>query len=207
MSNSIKQDVFFYPYFMVSSAVWQDLLNLNLCESFENVGLYIIFIGLLWWLFILLGGPWGRSSQAVSSPWVFLVLGCWLVLRVWMDIFSCAVVLQCAQTIFGWCPEKKGFLPLPPPQEGLPFVISSWGHVSEFGFDMFVRCYERMWVSYYVGDLLRFSVGIRFQFPNPIGRSLNSDRRSRTFLIFSSIHRRTNEVSFVSSCGGSTRTV
>lgn len=104
-------------------------------------------------------------------------------------------------------PRKKGFPFPPPPQEGLPFVISSWGHVSEFGFDMFVRCYERMWVSYYVGDLLRFSVGIRFQFPNPIGRSLNSDRRSRTFLIFSSIHRRTNEVSFVSSCGGSTRTV
>jgi len=50
---------------------------------------------------------------------------------------------------------------------------TSWGHVSEFGFDMFVRCYERMWVSYYVGDLLRFSVGIRFHFPNPIGRSLN----------------------------------
>jgi len=39
---------------MVSSAIWQDLLNLNLCKSIENVGLYIIFIGLLWWLFISL---------------------------------------------------------------------------------------------------------------------------------------------------------
>jgi hypothetical protein len=39
---------------MVSSAIWQDLLNLNLCESIENVGLYIIFKGLLWWLFISL---------------------------------------------------------------------------------------------------------------------------------------------------------
>jgi hypothetical protein len=77
-------------------------------------------------------------------------------------------------------PKKKAF-PSFPPQEGLPFVISSWGHVSEFGFDMFVRCYERMWVNYYVGDLLRFSVGIRFRFLNPIGRSLNSDKRSMIF--------------------------
>jgi hypothetical protein len=61
-------------------------------------------------------------------------------------------------------PQKKGFPspPPPPPKEGLSFVISSWGHVFEFGFDMFVHCYERMWVNYYVGDLLRFSVGIRF---------------------------------------------
>jgi hypothetical protein len=52
-----------------------------------------------------------------------------------------------------------------PPKEGLPFVISSLGHVSEFGFDMFVRCYECMWVNYYVGDLLRFfsTLGFNFQ--------------------------------------------
>jgi hypothetical protein len=94
-----------------------------------------------------------------------------------------------------------------PPHEGLPFIISSWGHVFEFGFDMFVRCYERMWVNYYVGDLLRFFVGIRFQFSNPIGHNLNLDRRSKNFLIFNSIHRQTNKVSFVSSCGGFIRTV
>jgi hypothetical protein len=28
-------------------------------------------------------------------------------------------------------PRKKGFPSLPPPKEGLLFVISSWGHVSE----------------------------------------------------------------------------
>ncbi len=84
-------------------------------------------------------------------------------------------------------------------QEGLPFVISSWGHVSEFGFDMFVRCYERMWVSYYVGDLLRFFVGIRFHFSNPIGRNLNSNRRSKTFLIFTTFPHRQAAISIESS--------
>ncbi len=104
-------------------------------------------------------------------------------------------------------PWKKGFPSPPPPQERLLFIISFWVHVFEFGFDMFIRCYERMWVNYYVGDILRFFVHITFQFSNPIGHSLNSNKKSKTFFIFSSIHHQTNEVSFVSSYGGSTRTV
>ena len=57
-----------------------------------------------------------------------------------------------------------------------------------------IRCYERMWVSYYVDDFPKSSVGVRFQFPNSIGCSPNLGRRSRTFLILSFIRRRTNEV-------------
>jgi hypothetical protein len=65
---------------------------------------------------------------------------------------------------------------------------------SEFRFNALVRCYERMWVSYYIDDFPIFFVGVRFQCPNSIGCSPNPGRRSRTFLILSSIHRRTNEV-------------
>jgi hypothetical protein len=36
-----------------------------------------------------------------------------------------------------------------PPKEGRPIVISSWGHVSEFGFDMFVHCYEHVGHMYH----------------------------------------------------------
>jgi len=92
-------------------------------------------------------------------------------------------------------PKKKGF-PSPPPRKVFHSSFPLGVMIVKFGFDMFVRCYERMWVNYYVGDLLRFFVGIKFQFLNPIGRSLNLDRRSKTFPIFSSIHRPTNEVSF-----------
>jgi hypothetical protein len=72
---------------------------------------------------------------------------------------------------------------------------------------MFVHYHECMWVNYCVHDKLRFFVGIRFQFSNPIRCNLNLDRRSKIFSIFNSIHCLTNEVSFISSCGGSSRTV
>jgi len=79
---------FFLPILYGFECHMARLAQSKLMRVLENVGLYIIFIGLRWWLFILLGGPWGWSSQAVSSPWVFLVLGCWLVLWVWMEYFD-----------------------------------------------------------------------------------------------------------------------
>jgi len=94
---------------------------------------------------------------------------------------------------------QKKRVSFPSPQEVFHSSFPLAVMILKFGFDMFVRCYECMWVNYYVGDLLRFFVGIKFQFPNPIGRSLNLDRRSKTFPIFSSIHRPTNEVSLWTS--------
>ena len=65
----------------------------------------------------------------------------------------------------------------------LPGIVWRWNsdhlHIGQTCVRMLL---ERMWVSYY-DDFPIFSVGVRFQFPNSIGCSPNSDKRRRTFLV------------------------
>jgi hypothetical protein len=177
MLNSIKQDVFFYPYFKVPSVVWYNLLNLNLCKSFENVGLYNIFIGLLWWLFI----TWWSLKLIIVSNLVSLKSRGFGMLTHLVGLNGYFLMRSC----FAMCSNhfqlmfrKKGFSspPKPPPPRK-----PSWGHVFVFGFDMFVRCYECMWVSYYVVDFLRFLSTLGFSFRIQLAGVLIRTRKTWLF--------------------------
>ncbi len=131
MLNSIKQDVFFYPYFKVPSVVWYNLLNLNLCKSFENVGLYNIFIGLLWWLFI----TWWSLKLIIVSNLVSLKSRGFGMLTHLVGLNGYFLMRSC----FAMCSNhfqlmfrKKGFSspPKPPPPKktlvGSCFCVWIW---------------------------------------------------------------------------------
>ncbi len=100
--------------------------------------------------------------------------------------------------------EKKGFLPLPKKvfcsssPLGVMFLsldlICSYAVMSGCGLNIMLVIF---W---------NFLSTLDFSFRIQLAAILTWTRKARLFFIFSSIHPRTNEVSFVSSCGGSTRT-